>query len=344
MVSPKRKRAKDLPKDKQGRIIIDVTQPHILEDTDYFRPSAIAYQKTGKYTPLRPNANPNSEYGKWLREEVRRCYEGYVRPSDGEWITGDMYFFLNYCPIQRIKKDKTGKSIRALDFPLFWEGHYYKSHYLEQCRANGKHAAELASRGRGKSYYAAAMLAKRFILGESQQVNKKVQCVVTASERKYIQGANQILDMFQYYIDFDAERKLDIDKLVKIIEESTIAEDKKKEMRNCIESAVSQLIQNDYDISYFAEVLLNVSRTRNLFNTTKQCLQTASTASQQGRKEFTYDSVVEWKQTFLKEIIKFVDMPENYLNAACKYLVYAVGRNLDKDYYSVYKALYLNKN
>ena len=205
LVSPKRKRAKDLPKDKQGRIIIDVTQPHILEDTDYFRPSAIAYQKTGKYTPLRPNANPNSEYGKWLREEVRRCYEGYVRPSDGEWITGDMYFFLNYCPIQRIKKDKTGKSIRALDFPLFWEGHYYKSHYLEQCRANGKHAAELASRGRGKSYYAAAMLAKRFILGESQQVNKKVQCVVTASERKYIQGANQILDMFQYYIDFDAE-------------------------------------------------------------------------------------------------------------------------------------------
>lgn len=152
----------------------------------------------------------------------------------------------------------------------------------------------------------------------------------------------KVLSEFIY--QFIQERKLDIDKLVKIIEESTIAEDKKKEMRNCIESAVSQLIQNDYDISYFAEVLLNVSRTRNLFNTTKQCLQTASTASQQGRKEFTYDSVVEWKQTFLKEIIKFVDMPENYLNAACKYLVYAVGRNLDKDYYSVYKALYLNKN
>lgn len=48
------------------------------------------------------------------------------------------------------------------------------------------------------------MLAKRFILGESHQVNKKVQCVATASERKYIQGANQLLDMFQYYIDFTA--------------------------------------------------------------------------------------------------------------------------------------------
>ena len=38
------------------------------------------------YTLLRPNANPNSEYGKWIREEKRRCWEGYVRPSDGEWV------------------------------------------------------------------------------------------------------------------------------------------------------------------------------------------------------------------------------------------------------------------
>jgi len=41
-----------------------------------------------------------------------------------------MYFFLNYCPIQLIKKDKTGKDIRTVDFPKAWEGHYYKFHYL----------------------------------------------------------------------------------------------------------------------------------------------------------------------------------------------------------------------
>ena len=123
----------------------------------------------------------------------------------------------------------------------------------------------------------------------------------------------KVLSEFMY--QFIQESKLEKDKLVKIIDESTIAEDKKKEMCNCIESAVSQLIQNDYDISYFAEVLLNVSRTRNLFNTTKQYLQTASTVSQQGRKEFTYDSVVEWKHTFLKEIIKFVDMTLKIIEA-----------------------------
>ena len=204
LLSDNRKYAKDLPRDSEGKIIIDITEPHILEDTDYFRPSAIHYQQYGCFTKLKPNANPNSEYGKWIREEVRRCWEGYVRPSDGEWITGDMYFFLNYCPIQLIKKDNNGKSIRTIDFPKFWDGHYYKFHYLNQCRNEGHHAAELASRGKGKSFSAAAMLAKRFILGESNDVKKKVQCVATASERKYIQGANQLLDMFQYYIDFCA--------------------------------------------------------------------------------------------------------------------------------------------
>ena len=63
-----------------------------------------------------------------------------------------MYFFLNYCPIQLIKKDSNGKSIRTIDFPKFWDGHYYKSHYLNQCRNEGHHAAELASRGKGKAH------------------------------------------------------------------------------------------------------------------------------------------------------------------------------------------------
>lgn len=205
LIDPNRKYAKDLQRDEKGRIIVDITKPHILEDMDYFRPSALHFQKYGCFTRLRPNPNPNSEYGKWIREEVRRCYEGYIRKSDGEWVTGDMYFFLNYCPILQIKEDEEGNSIRTLDFPRVWDGHYYKFHYLNQCRHEGHHAMELASRGKGKSYTAAALLAKRFILGESRKVNRKVQCVATASEKKYIQGANQLLDMFQYYIDFCAK-------------------------------------------------------------------------------------------------------------------------------------------
>lgn len=207
LISPTRLRAKDLPRDEEGKIPVDLTKPHILEDMDYFRPSAIHFQKYGCYTKLRPNPNPNSEFGKWIREEIRRCYDGYIRKSDGEWITGDMYFFLNYCPIQLTKKDPKNlkKTIRVVDFPKVWEGHYYVFHYLNKARNEGKHGAELASRGKGKSFLGASLLAKRFILGESYNVNKKVQCVVTASERKYIQGANQILDMFLYYINFCAQ-------------------------------------------------------------------------------------------------------------------------------------------
>ena len=207
LISPKRTKAKELSRDNEGKIVIDLTTPHILENMDYFRPTALHYQKYGCYTKLRPNPNPNSEFGKWIREEVRRCYEGYIRESDGEWITGDMYFFLNYCPIQLTKKDpkNPSKTIRVVDFPKVWEGHYLVFHYLNEARNQGKHGAELASRGKGKSYLGASLLAKRFILGESEIVNKKVQCVVTASERKYIQGANQILDMFLYYINFCAQ-------------------------------------------------------------------------------------------------------------------------------------------
>lgn len=203
LIAADRPHAINLPR-KDGKIIVDITKPHILENMDYFRPAALHFKKYGCYTNLTPNKNPKSEYGKWIREEIRRCYEGYVRESDGEWITGDYYFFLNYCPIQIARKEKGNKkrSQRVIDFPNVWEGHYYLSHYLEQARDNGHHAFMLAARGKGKSYFSASRVAKRFVLGESREVNKKVQVVVTASERKYIQGANQILDMFVYYIDF----------------------------------------------------------------------------------------------------------------------------------------------
>lgn len=200
-----RKRAKDLPRDAEGKIEVNITEPHILEDMDYFRPSAIHFQKHGCFTKLRPNPNPNSEYGKWIRTEIKRCWYGYVRPSDGEWIPGDYYYYLNYCPIQLIKKLPNGQSVRTIDFPRVWDGQYLVQHYLYNARLHGHHASELSSRGKGKSHLGAGLLAKRFKLGENQQVREKVQSVVTASDKKYIYGPNQILNMFKYYIDFQSQ-------------------------------------------------------------------------------------------------------------------------------------------
>lgn len=161
LISPNRQYAKDRPRDDKGRIIIDLANPHIVENVDYFRPSAIHYQKYGCYTNLKPNSNPNSDYGKWIREERRRCWEGYIRPSDGEWVTGYMYWFLNYCPIMlsRIIKG-TKRANRVEDFPEFWEGIYWRFHYMEQAAngglynnfEGGQHCAELASRSKGKAH------------------------------------------------------------------------------------------------------------------------------------------------------------------------------------------------
>lgn len=208
LVSPDRPYAKDCPRDNEGRIIVDLTNPPIITDTDYFRPTAIHYQKYGCITKLRPNPNPNSEYGKWIREETKRCYFGYSRPEDGAWITGDMYFFLNYCPIVKVQRVQGKQGIRVVDFPDFLEGQWLKFMYIEQARKNAKHGAELAKRGAGKSYCAASILAKRFLLGEFDNIKKeptkKVESFVASYLKNYL-NEDGILNKFEGYIDFCAE-------------------------------------------------------------------------------------------------------------------------------------------
>lgn len=209
LASPDRPRAKDLPRDEYGRIIVDVTHPHILEDMDYFRPAALHYMETGRYCDFTPNANPNSPYMKWFIEETKRCWYGYVRESDGEWITGDYYFFLNYCPMNLTddKKRSGNRAKRVKGFPRVWEGNYLRSHYLEQARNHGHHAAELASRGKSKSSYGAALLAKRFILGEDSDVKEGVVSYITASDKKYlVANGDQTLDKFEFIINFIAQQ------------------------------------------------------------------------------------------------------------------------------------------
>lgn len=95
---------------------------------DYFRQSAIHYKQHGCYTKLKVNTNSQSEWMKWFKQEVMRCWNGMVRPEDGEWITGDMYFFLNYSIMTQtiIKYNSRGKKygIRTEELPECWEGIY----------------------------------------------------------------------------------------------------------------------------------------------------------------------------------------------------------------------------
>nr|UCS96235.1 MAG: terminase large subunit [Caudoviricetes sp.] len=187
LISPNRRYARDLPRDEEGRIIVDLTNPHILEDMDYFRPTAIHFEKYGTLTNLTPNANRNSKYGSWLREERNRIWNGYVRPSDGEWVTGFMYFFLNYCPMKLTKIRKNSKIADRIEgLPEVWEGIYLRFHYIDQARKKGLHGAELASRGKGKSFSLASILTHNFVLGENSEAHKNITSLVIASNLEFL--------------------------------------------------------------------------------------------------------------------------------------------------------------
>lgn len=204
LISPNRPYAKDLPRDERGRIKVDITNPHIIEDADYFRQPAIHFLEHGCYTFLKPNSNPNSEFRKHWDEEKRRCYEGYVRESDGEWITGFNYWFLNYCPmmVNKLLEGKK-KAIRIESFPFFFEGIYWRFHYLQQARESGKHAIELAKRGCAKSYGLSAIMSRNLVLGESEEAKRRVITVLTAYQKEYLKDDKDgTLSKFKPSINF----------------------------------------------------------------------------------------------------------------------------------------------
>lgn len=206
MVSPDRPLVSELPRDNEGRAIIDITHPPILEDSDYFRPSALAFKRNkGRYTTLRPNANPNSDYGKWLYGERERGWNGYCDPKTGMWVTGDYYWMLNFCPMHLVEKNDKGVAMRTVAHPRFWDGQFLMSHYLNQGRLHGHHASALASRGRGKTSFGGGLLARRCIIGETGDNQKEVQCMVTAVDRVKLMDTNMILRVFKDNLDHCAK-------------------------------------------------------------------------------------------------------------------------------------------
>jgi len=176
------KQAKDLPRDSNNRIIVNLTNPHKLEDMDYFCQTRNYFKKHGVYTKLYPNKNPNSQYMKFWKREADRIRNGMVRESDGEWVPGELYFYWNYSPILLTKKTdiNSKRADRVRDFPNVWLGDYLFFHYLEQARNNGQHVEVLKQRGIGWSYKGGA-LSPRLAL-----FYKDSRFFYTAFEKEYL--------------------------------------------------------------------------------------------------------------------------------------------------------------
>lgn len=207
LINPNRPKIEDLPRDKEGRAIVDITNPPIYKDADYFRQAALFYLKNDCYTKLRPNSNPNSEYRKYWREELRRCREGLIRQSDGMYVTGFLYWFLNYCPMMvNFYKEGQKKAIRKESFGFFFEGIWWRSIYLYNAREQGHHAIELAKRGCAKSYFLATIMSHNLIVGESEAAHKRCITVLTAAQKEYLKDdkdgtLNKFIPELSFVID-----------------------------------------------------------------------------------------------------------------------------------------------
>ena len=198
--------AKDREKDVNGNLIVNLTNPHILEDMDFFRERAIYFEKHGNYTHLRPNPNPKSEYANFWKEEMRRWRDGLVRPSDGEWIPGGYYFYLNYSPIwinEKVKDNgnkKKSRGVRKKKFPKAWLGDYLFFHYMEQARNSGAHAKLLKCRGVGFSYKLASLSPRNMYI-EAGLPNFHL-----ASDKTFLDGEKgvfgKVLDNLDWIADY----------------------------------------------------------------------------------------------------------------------------------------------
>lgn len=189
---------------EDGRRRIDITNPHILEDMDYFRQSAIHFENNGRYTNLTPNPNPKSDYGQFWKQEVDRWKHGMVRP-DGEWIPGELYFYWNYAPIYLSVADersKTGKkSNREKHFPRPWLGDYLFFHYVHEGKDRGMHGKLLKSRGVGFSYKAGAWSPRNmYVYPGSGNPNFHL-----ASEKTFLSGDKGIWGKVLDTLDWIAE-------------------------------------------------------------------------------------------------------------------------------------------
>lgn len=131
--------------------MIDFTKR--IKNSNKFRTSALAYIESGSYCSY---PKGTSEYFNFWETEADRCINGYTA-DDGDYITGYNYFYLNYCPIQRIvyknKKNKQGQEelikVRELAFPDFYDYDYYYFQAIESAQDQGKHLCVAKARRKG---------------------------------------------------------------------------------------------------------------------------------------------------------------------------------------------------
>lgn len=168
-------------------------------NSNKFRQPALRFLEVGSYCQY---PEDTSEYFKYWDEEQDRCINGYTA-DDGDFISGYNYFYLNYCPIQRIVNEitenpdgsTTVKRKNKVTFPDFWDYDYYYFNAVQQAEDEGKHLCVLKSRRRGYSFKGGAMACRNFYLIPNSKT------FIYAANKQYL-TEDGILTKAWDYMDF----------------------------------------------------------------------------------------------------------------------------------------------
>lgn len=170
-----------------------------IKNSNKFRGPALQYLATGHYCQY---PEGTSEFFEYWDKQMERCKYGYTA-DDGDFISGYNYFYLNFCPIQRIiyttidnsDGTKTIKKTRDLQFPDFYDYDYYFFLAVEDAESEGKHLCALKSRRKGYSYKNAAMACRNYYLFAGSKT------YIYASNKQYL-TEDGILTKAWDYMDF----------------------------------------------------------------------------------------------------------------------------------------------
>ena len=104
---------------KDGKVESIRNADGIWINSNVFREEAIHFNKHG-YFCADPTGSP--AWFEYWREQRRRCIYGYT--VGGATITGEHYFYLNFCPMQKIGEVIGNRSTKVYEAPDFWDGDY----------------------------------------------------------------------------------------------------------------------------------------------------------------------------------------------------------------------------
>lgn len=170
-----------------------------IKNSDKFRQPALEFIKTGKYCQYPAGC---TEYYTYWDEQKDRCINGYTA-EDGDYITGYNYFYINFCPMQRIVNTITKlpngetkiKRDSVVTFPDFYDYDYFYFQAVQEAENKGKHICLLKSRRKGYSYKGGAMACRNYYLIPNSKT------YIYASNKQYL-TEDGILTKAWDYMDF----------------------------------------------------------------------------------------------------------------------------------------------